>query len=69
VLEGVEAEIGLAGGVRMAVDGDYAAFFAEFVGAVCTAGGSFATLGKNSVLKGHGFSRAACRSLMILFGL
>jgi hypothetical protein len=29
MLEGVEAEIGLAGGVRMAVDGDYTAFFAE----------------------------------------
>ena len=31
MLESVEAEIGLAGGVGMAVDGDYAAFFAEFV--------------------------------------
>ena len=29
VLEGVKAEIGLAGGVGMAVDGDYAAFFVE----------------------------------------
>ncbi len=29
MLQGVEAEIGLAGGVGMAVDGDYAAFFAE----------------------------------------
>ncbi len=29
MLEGVEAEIGLAGGVGMAVNGDYAAFFAE----------------------------------------
>ena len=31
MLEGVEAEIGLAGGVGMAVDGDYAAFFVELV--------------------------------------
>jgi hypothetical protein len=30
MLEGVKAEKGLAGGVGMAVDGDYAAFFAEF---------------------------------------
>ena len=29
VLEGVKAEIGLAGGVGMTVDGDYAAFFVE----------------------------------------
>jgi hypothetical protein len=32
MLEGVEAEIGLAGGVGMAMDGDYAAFFVDFVG-------------------------------------
>ena len=32
MLQGVEAEIGLAGGVGMAVDGDDAAFFAELVG-------------------------------------
>ena len=32
MLEGVEAEIGLAGGVGVAVDGDYAAFFVEVVG-------------------------------------
>jgi hypothetical protein len=31
MLQGVEAEIGLAGGVGMAVDGDYAALFAELV--------------------------------------
>jgi hypothetical protein len=31
MLEGVEAEIGLAGGVGVAVDGDYAAFFVEGV--------------------------------------
>jgi hypothetical protein len=31
MLQGVEAEIGLARGVGMAVDGDDAAFFAEFV--------------------------------------
>ena len=30
MLEGVEAQIGLAGGFRVAVDGDYAAFFAKF---------------------------------------
>ena len=29
MLEGVEAEIGLAGSFRMAVNGDYAALFAE----------------------------------------
>jgi hypothetical protein len=29
MLEGVERQIGLAGGVGMAVNGDYAAFFAE----------------------------------------
>jgi hypothetical protein len=29
MLEGVEGKIGLAGGVGMAVNGDYAAFFAE----------------------------------------
>jgi len=32
VLEGIEAEIDLAGGVWMAVDGYYAAFFVQFVG-------------------------------------
>jgi hypothetical protein len=32
MLQGVEAEIGLAGGVGMAVDGDDAALFAELVG-------------------------------------
>jgi hypothetical protein len=31
MLKGVEAEIGLARGFGMAVDGDYAAFFVEFV--------------------------------------
>ena len=31
MLQGVEAEIGLARGVGMAVDGDYAAFFVELV--------------------------------------
>ena len=31
MLEGVEAEVGLAGGVGMAVDGDDAAFFVELV--------------------------------------
>jgi hypothetical protein len=30
VLEGVEAKVGLTGGVGMAVDGDYAAFFSQF---------------------------------------
>jgi hypothetical protein len=30
MLEGVKAKIGLAGGVGMAVNGDYAAFFSEF---------------------------------------
>jgi hypothetical protein len=30
MLEGVEGEVGLAGGVGMVVDGDYAAVFAEF---------------------------------------
>ena len=37
MLQGVEAEIGLAGGVGMAVDGDDAAFFVELVGAAATA--------------------------------
>jgi hypothetical protein len=31
VLEGVEAEISLAGGSGMSVNGDYAAFFAELI--------------------------------------
>jgi hypothetical protein len=31
MLEGVEAEIDLTGSVGMAVDGDYAAFFAKLV--------------------------------------
>jgi hypothetical protein len=30
MLKGVETEIDLAGGVGMAVNGDYAAFFSEF---------------------------------------
>ncbi len=29
MLQGIEAEVGLARGVGMAVDGDYAAFFAQ----------------------------------------
>ena len=37
MLQGVEAEIGLARGVGMAVDGDDAAFFAELVGVVAVA--------------------------------
>jgi hypothetical protein len=31
MLEGVEPQVGLAGGVGMAVNGDYATFFAELV--------------------------------------
>jgi hypothetical protein len=30
MLQGVKAKVSLAGGVRMAVDGNYTAFFAEF---------------------------------------
>jgi hypothetical protein len=31
MLEGVEGEVGLAGGVGMVVDGDYAALFVDLV--------------------------------------
>src|ERR1035441_3521440 len=37
MLQGIEAEVGLAGGVRMAVDGHNAAFLAE-LGILCHSG-------------------------------
>jgi hypothetical protein len=64
MLEGVESEVGLAGGVGMAVDGDYAALFMELVRAARTAGRGYAakSLGlSEEIVRGVGYSRNALK--------